>query len=102
MSEVLCIPCRYCLNARSDPDGCLTDEVDLAFHGIGEVDGHYSLFLSAGAGKPVHLLFQHFNVAKGINLTKAFYYPRFCPECGRSLMGDYPEKRYVYGKEEDT
>ena len=97
MSEVKRPPCRYCLNARSDPDGELTDTNDLSFLSIGECEGHYSLLLSSGAGRPVHFLFQHFSSSKGVNIVKAFYYPKFCPECGRPLMDDYPERRSHYG-----
>lgn len=102
MSEVVSLrgPCRFCLNARCDPDGNLTDQTDSSFLPVGLFSGPYRLALVSGGACPLTLSFQHWMGADLDWVLAGVYYPRFCPECGRPLIRDYPEYCSVYDEAE--
>lgn len=95
-------PCRFCLNARVNHD--LSDDNDLSYLPVGFSAEGFSLYLRSGGGDPVDLSFYRWmaDLNQGEWALVAFYYPKFCPECGRPLMDDYPERRSKYGQEENS
>lgn len=105
MSEVVSPrgPCRFCLNARSDPSGYLTDDNDLSYCHIGSVDAEYDhacMHLRSGDHRPVAVVVSVWHRLFNQRVDVAVYLPKFCPECGRPLIDDYPEKRGMYDEEE--
>ena len=88
-------PCRFCLNAYSDPEGELTPDNDLSYSTIGQSNSGYRLMLGCGGREPLRILsgvWKQYPVTSksydGISGTwsdVAVYYPKFCPECGREL-----------------
>lgn len=100
MSEVLSPrgPCRFCVNARCCPD--LSDDNDGSDMSIGCIESGFSFYIASGFGRPVQLLIDRCNRSSLRNELMGFYFPKFCPECGRSLTEDYPEHRSVYDKKE--
>lgn len=102
MSEEKRVLCPFCLNARSDPDGELSDYNDLSYLSIGFCDPVFhglAMYLRSGDGRPVEIVADALCPWIHERMVVASYYPKFCPECGRPLMDDYPEKRSVYGKD---
>ena len=91
-------PCRFCLNARVD--GELSDDNDLSYLPLGFSIPGFSLYMRSGGGRPVQLLSEVHDPGVSEWVSNSVYYPKFCPECGRPLMDDYPERRSVYGKKE--
>lgn len=100
MSEVLSPrgPCSFCLNARVDH--LLSDDNDLSYLSVGLGDGKHRMFIRSGDSRPVAIIVDLFNDCTKQNETICVYSPKFCPECGRSLMQDYPEHFSVYDNEE--
>lgn len=78
--------CHMCFNARVDPDGELTDDNDFSSCAIGDFYDGYRAMLSAGYGKPVRIEFEGWNKDVERWVPLGHYYPKFCPNCGRSLM----------------
>lgn len=97
MSEVKRSPCRFCLNARCDD--FLSDDNDGSYLPIGCIESGFYFYIGAGGGRPVQIGIDRYNRSSQCNELIAYYFPKFCPECGRPLMQDYPEHRSVYGKE---
>lgn len=81
--------CKYCLNARIDDE--LTDNNDLSYHGCGSAITDYRCMIKSGGGRPTSIIFEE-HTAERWN-TIANYHPKYCPECGRNLTNDYPERR---------
>lgn len=88
-------PCRFCLNAYSDPEGELTPDNDLSYSTIGfSVKGH-RLMLGCGNHEPLRIVAsdwkqypaksKSYDGISGGWTDVAIYYPKFCPECGRKL-----------------
>ena len=75
-------PCGYCMNAKVVPDLC--DDNDLHYHSIGEMEKGYRLMLTAGAGKPCHVIVEQWREPYGWSLI-GYYYPDHCPKCGRPI-----------------
>ena len=82
-------PCRYCLNARSDPKDELYDDNDGSSLSIGSNDVTFHGFLNSGDHRPVNIEVMHWNPRTERNETVFWYFPKFCPECGRDLRDDY-------------
>ena len=87
-------PCEYCLNARSDPDCELDDSNDFGSMSIsGMSEDGFRIMFDGGAGMPPRLVIEQRRPEYGwVNIGK--YFPKFCPECGRDLMNDYPNYSY--------
>lgn len=75
-------PCCYCMNAKVVPDLC--DDNDLHYHSVGESEKGFRIMLTAGAGKPCHIIFEQWHEVHGWSLI-GYYYPDRCPKCGRAL-----------------
>ena len=88
--------CKYCLNAKIDHD--LTDNNDLSYHSCGSSITGYRCMIRSGADKPMSIIFEEHTPARWS--TIANYHPKYCPECGRDLTSDYPERRKYYDAEE--
>lgn len=88
--------CRFCLNARVDDE--LSDNNDLSYHTVGSTERDYRLMIRAGDLKPVAIISEYHTIV-GWKMNSV-YHPKFCPECGRPLMTDYPEWRKLYGTQE--
>lgn len=82
-------PCRYCLNARSDPEHYLTDDNDGASFSIGSKLQTFNCYLTSGDHIPVRIEVMQWNPRTDSNETVFCYFPKFCPECGRNLQDDY-------------
>lgn len=91
-------PCRYCYNARvADPsdfedDFILTDENDGSYCTIGETEKKYRIGINSGFGRPVEILFEHWNDKTNMNDLVGFYRPNFCPNCGR-ILNEYEKEK---------
>ena len=91
-------PCRFCLNAHSDPEGELTPDNDLSYSTIGFSNAGHRLMLGCGDGKPLRIIAgqwkqyptnsKSYDGISGTWTDVAVYYPKFCPECGR-LLDEY-------------
>lgn len=75
------IPCRWCDNARVNPE--LTDENDFASYTIGEACKNFRIMFTVGSGKPPRIEFETWNNDHWS--TVGVYYPKHCPNCGREI-----------------
>lgn len=80
--------CSFCVNAACD--GVLTPENDLSYMSIGCAADGFSVFLRSGGGRSTQILFEQ-RSGRFWGL-RAFYYPKFCPECGRRLTENCDDK----------
>ena len=76
-------PCFACTNARCDSD--LNDDNDLSYVSVGQTVIGFNCFIRSGDGRPVALIVQMFDRSRQVNRDVAWFYPRFCPICGRKL-----------------
>lgn len=74
--------CKMCINAHTDPD--LTSDNDLSYFDVGKYEKSFRLMLRTGDGRPTGMLVEHLDEEIGWN-TVGFYWPKFCPNCGRKL-----------------
>ena len=80
MSDKGCCFCdNACINSK------LTDENDYSSTCIGKCVKGYRFMLSSGYGKPVRIELEYFNDNFQRWLTYGYYFPKYCPECGRKL-----------------
>lgn len=82
--------CKMCLNAHVDPD--LTSDNDFSFFGVGECERSYRLAFRTGDGRPTGILVECYDRGIGWN-TIGFYWPKFCPNCGRRLTENEKKDR---------
>lgn len=82
--------CKMCTNAHTDSD--LTSDNDLSYCGVGECEKSFRLMLRTGNGRPTGILVEHLDEGIGWN-TIGFYWPKFCPNCGRRLTENEKEDR---------
>lgn len=82
--------CKMCLNAHVDPE--LTNDNDLSCFTIGKCTDSYRLMFRSGDGRPTGILFEEWNRDRGWH-TLGFYWPNFCPNCGRRLTENEKKDR---------
>lgn len=83
-------PCGMCLNARVDEE--LTEDNDYSAYSVGESQSGFRLMLCSGAGKPTRIEAEmHTEHGWG---TVAVYEPKYCPNCGRSIMEYAKKEKY--------
>lgn len=86
--------CPFCFNAyvyakmpKTEEDyfdNELDDSNDFSSSGIGHsVDG-YSIMFNSGAGRACNVEFRKWHEGYGW-APVGYYYPKYCPECGRKL-----------------
>lgn len=88
--------CHFCYNAyvwAKEPkteedyfDEGLHDDNDGSSCSIGKSGDSFSIMFNSGMGKPCEIEFR--NWYNGRWHTVGYYYPKFCPECGR-LLDEY-------------
>ena len=81
--------CAFCNNARVDHT--LNEDDDFASFSLGKSEKGLRLCIDSGGGRPVHLEVWRYFEDLQENRMVAFYYPNYCPNCGRNLQMDYPE-----------
>ena len=86
--------CHFCYNAHVqikepvteeyyfEPD--IDDSNDGSSSGIGKTAKDFSIMLNSGFGKPCEIEFRQWG-KNNMWHTVGYYYPKFCPECGRPL-----------------
>jgi hypothetical protein len=65
-------------------DEGLHDDNDGSSSGIGRSANGFSIMFNSGMGKPCEVEFREWG-EDNMWHTVGFYYPKFCPECGRKL-----------------
>ena len=85
--------CPFCYNAHVWAkehkveedyfDRGLNDNNDGSSCSIGKSSNEFSIMFNSGMGKPCEIEFR--NWYSGLWHTVGYYYPKFCPECGRKL-----------------
>jgi hypothetical protein len=86
--------CRFCYNAHvwaKEPkteedyfDNGLDDDNDGSSCIIGKCSDKFSIMFNSGMGKPCEIEFRKLGDDQMWH-TVGYYYPKFCPECGRQL-----------------
>ena len=82
--------CKMCFNAHTDPE--LTSDNDLSYSTIGECTDLYRLMFRSGDDRPTGILFERWNKDSGWHML-GFYWPKFCPNCGRRLTENEKKDR---------
>ena len=82
--------CKMCFYAHTDPE--LTSDNDLSYSTIGECTDSYRLMFRSGDDRPTGILFEEWNRDRGWQ-TLGFYWPKFCPNCGRRLTENEKKDR---------
>jgi hypothetical protein len=87
--------CRFCANNRTNPEWELDeDQVSYAMT-IGRAGKGHRIMLNKNPYRPLEIEFSQWNE----NLktpqwqTVGYYYPKFCPECGRKI-DEYDRSRF--------
>ena len=62
----------------------LTDDNDSSSCGIGRAAKDFSIMFNSGMGKPCEIEFRQWGIGNMWH-TVGYYYPKYCPECGRKL-----------------
>ena len=85
--------CHFCYNAYAwakEPhededyfDGGLHDENDFSSSTIGFSDGKHQFYINSGGGRAINI--EACEWYNGRWHTIGYYFPKFCPECGRKL-----------------
>lgn len=86
--------CRFCYNAHVWAKEPKTEEDyfgrgldadnDGSSCGVGRAGEGFSIMFNSGMGKPCEVEFRNWREGYGW-ATIGYYYPKFCPECGRPL-----------------
>lgn len=86
--------CHFCYNVHvwaKEPhddedyfDGGLNDDNDGSSCVIGRADKEFSIMLNSGMGRPCEIEFRTWG-KDNMWHAAGYYYPKFCPECGRKL-----------------
>lgn len=85
--------CHFCYNAQvwakephneTDYFNSLDDSNDGFSGNIGYSDKNYQMYFNSGMGKPCNIEICKWVDGYGFQ-TIARYFPKFCPECGRSF-----------------
>lgn len=76
--------CNFCRNAFCDPT--LDHDNDLSYFHIGDHDDGYCMSIRSGDMRPVAIVFTDTTCrSSGYCQDVGYYYPKFCPECGRKI-----------------
>ena len=83
-------PCCMCDNARLNER--LSDDNDYHCRAIGLMPNKARLMLVSGWGKPLRIEFDEYLSVDKMWHTHGWYFPKFCPECGREVK-EYDNER---------
>lgn len=74
--------CWFCDSAYTNPE--LQSDNDLSYMSIGECSRGYRLLFRSGSSRPTEILVEQWNEKAGWH-SIGYYWPRYCPNCGREL-----------------
>lgn len=83
-------PCYMCTNAKVNDE--LTVDNDYSAHCIGDMPRYKRFLIESGWGKPLRICYEEWNDQYGHWSTIGYYYPKYCPNCGRELK-EYKKER---------
>lgn len=76
--------CGRCLNAYVDDE--LTPENDFSAFSLGTSENGHRMMIQTGNGRPTEVVSEVWNPTVKMWETTGYYYPKYCPECGRELF----------------
>ena len=77
--------CRFCQNNRTNPEWELDEEQVSYAMTIGKSEKGHRIMLNKDPYRPLEIEFSQWNEKLKTPQwqTAGYYYPKFCPECGR-------------------
>lgn len=78
--------CRFCLNATVDSE--LSPDNDFSAFGIGNTEHGYNMYFRTGYKEPTAITVSRWDEKLARNVDVGKYIMKFCPECGRKLIGN--------------
>lgn len=87
--------CRFCANNRTNPEWELDEEQCSYALSCGKADTKYRLMFDKNPHEPLLIIAERWNEKLNPPIWQlvGYYYPKFCPECGRKI-DEYKRERF--------